>query len=293
MIELAAADDRVLVDPIRGGRITSLVTAGAERLIATPPQDVPPHLASLQWGSYVMAPWAGRIRGGVLHWAGGTHRLERNLGDHAIHGVVFEDAWRVVEQGDAHADLDCEIDPLRWPFGGRVEQSIRMATGRLAITVTVTAGSSSMPAWMGWHSCFRRPDDGDVRIGIAADEILVTTDDTVPTGERRPVAGDLDLRDMPQLGDRRLDDAFVAPTGPLSIQWPDLALEMEVDPSPACAVVFTPAHEFCVEAQTGFPDAVRLAGTGVDDTGLVELEAGQSVTATNTWTWKPAEEDSR
>lgn len=293
VIELAAGDDRAVVDPDRGGRITSLVAAGTERLIAAPPQDVPAHLASLQWGSYVMAPWAGRLRGGVLEWEGRTHQLERNLGDHALHGVVFEDTWQVVEQTGDRAVLECEFDRDRWPLGGRVEQVVRMGPGRLAVTITVTAGSGAMPAWMGWHSCFRRPDDGDVRVGIAADEVLVTTDDTIPTGERRPVSGDFDLREMPLLGDRRLDDAFVSPTGPMSLRWPDLALDMEVDPPAACAVVFTPAHEFCVEAQTGLPDALRLAASGLEDTGVVELEPGQSVTATNTWTWTPTDKESR
>jgi aldose 1-epimerase len=293
-IELAAGDDRVTVDPERGGRVTSLVAAGTERLVATPPRDVPSELAGLQWGSYVMAPWAGRIRGAVVEWDGRTHQLEPNLDGHAIHGAVFQDVWRTVEQTEDHAVLDCRLDPARWPLGGRVEQTVRTGPGRLAVTITVTAGERSMPAWIGWHSCFRRPEDGDVRVGIAADEVLVTTEDTIPTGERRRVTGDLDLRGTPRLGDRRLDDALIAPTGPLAIRWPDLALDMQVDPPPACAVVFTPAHEFCVEAQTGLPDALRLAREGLDDTGVVALEAGQSVTATNTWTWTetPTQKDS-
>lgn len=272
--------------------MTSLVAAGAERLIASAPQDVPEHLASLQWGSYVMAPWAGRIRDGVLGWEGRTHQLERNLEGHAIHGVVFEDSWRVVDVADDRAVLSCSFDPERWPLGGHVEQVLRMSPGRLVVTTTVSAGDRSMPAWMGWHSCFRRPEEGDVRVGIAADEVLVTTDDTIPTGERRRVAGEFDLRDRPRLGERRLDDAYVSPTGPLAVRWPDLALDMHIDPQPACAVVFTPAHEFCVEAQTGLPDALRLRQAGLGDTGVAELEAGQSVTATNTWTWTPIEKDS-
>ena len=145
-----------------------------------------------------------------------------------------------------------------------------------------------MPVWLGWHSCFARPPRGDVHVGVEAQEALVTDDETIPTGRRTPVTGDLDLRGCPPLGGRRLDDTYVAPDGPLAIRWPDLALDITVHPEPACAVVFTPAHEFCVEAQTGFPDAARLAADAAD-TGLVALAPGASMAATATWNWTTTE----
>ncbi len=289
-IVLRAGDDRVAVDPDRGGRLASLVAGGRERLITSAPDNASPSLAPLQWGSFPMAPWAGRIRDGVLSWGGATHQLERNLEGHAIHGVVFDEAWAIDGLKGDEIVLSCDFDHERWPLGGRIRQTVRLVPGRLDVTLTVVADDRAIPVWLGWHSCFRRPSSGDVRVGVAAQEALVTDGETIPTGERTPVEGDLDLRGCPPLGDRRLDDTLVAPHGPLAIRWPDLALDITVDPPPACAVVFTPAHEFCVEAQTAFPDAARLAAHA-DDTGLVALDPGGSMSATATWNWTTTKRD--
>lgn len=284
-IELAAGDDRVRLDPSAGGRIASLVAGGRERLVAEPPGDVGPELAPLQWGSFVMAPWAGRIAGGSLTFDGEQHQLERNLEGHAIHGVVFDEEWEVGHADRSTASLTVAFDPSRWPFGGHVEQRVELVPGRLRVTVTVRAHDRPTPVWVGWHSCFQRLEDGDVRVGLDADEVLVTDDDNLPSGALAPVSGDTDLRRAPELGERRLDHAFAAPRPPLTIRWPDLDLEMATDPDPACAVVYTPAHEFCVEPQTGWPDALRLAQAGVEGTGVTRVEPDGSLRATSTWSW--------
>lgn len=284
-IKLAAGGDRVRLDPAAGGRIASLVAGGRERLVAEPPRDAGPQLAPLQWGSFVMAPWAGRIARGALTFDGEEHRLERNLEGHAIHGVVFDEDWEVGRADRSTAILTVPLDPRRWPFGGHVEQRVELAPGALRLAVTVRADDRPMPVWVGWHTCFQRPEGGDVHIGLDADEVLETDDETLPTGALAPVSGDTDLRGAPALGQRRLDHAFASPATPLTIRWPDLHFEMAADPDPACAVVYTPAHEFCVEPQTGWPDALRLAQAGVEGTGVTRLEPHGSLRATSTWTW--------
>ncbi len=61
----------------------------------------------LLWGCYPMAPWAGRLREGVLRWRGEEHRLPTDiLPPHAIHGTLLETAWDVVDAGP---------EPPRWP----------------------------------------------------------------------------------------------------------------------------------------------------------------------------------
>lgn len=285
VVELAAGDDRVVLDPAAGGRVCSLVAGRRERLVVEPPADAGPELAPLQWGGFVMAPWAGRIADGVVAFDGEDHDLDRNLDGHAVHGVVFDESWTVVEAQRDAAVLATPFDPARWPFGGRVEHLAELAPGTLRLTITVTAGDRPMPVWVGWHVCWQRPAAGDVRVGVAADEVLVTDEETIPTGGRSPVEGETDLRRAPALGPRRLDHAYVDPTLPLTIRWPDLALRIDADPEPACVVVFTPAHEFCVEPQTGWPDALRLQQRGVEGTGVARLDPRESLTATTTWTW--------
>ena len=69
------------------------------------------------------------------------------------------------------------------------------------------------------------------------------------------------------------------------MRWSDLELVIEFEPPLASVVVFTPPGSVCIEPQTAWPDAPRLAGAGIDGTGLVELRPGATLAATMTWRW--------
>jgi aldose 1-epimerase len=280
-IVLEAGPDRALIDPVAGGRLGSLVAGGRERLVDRPQPGA--ELPAISWGSFLMAPWAGRISNGRLAWGGEVVSLEPNLGGHAIHGVVFDVPWQLERQAGGTAELACEIDPRRWPFGGRVRQRYRLEPGRLRVEAEVTA-SRPMPAALGWHPWFSRAGD-DVAVTVRADERLRLDPGLIPTGERVRVDGPDDLRSGPLLGSRRLDDVFIGVRGPASVRWPDLELVIEYEPPLTNVVVFTPPGSVCVEPQTAWPDAARLAGTGVAGTGLLELAPGSSLSASMTWRW--------
>ena len=271
-LHLRAGDLAVGIEPELGGRIGSLVVGGVERVVG-PPEDGDA-LTSTMWGVFPMAPWAGRIENGILPWEGELIRLRRNLGSHSIHGVVFDQAWEVEAASDAGADLVCSLDPSLWPFGGEVRQSVRLEARALHLAMRVIAGARRMPAACGWHPWLTRPASGDVGVMVSAEEVLDTRADLIPTGERRPAQGDRDLRSGPALRDRRLDTAFVDAVGPARITWPDVTLCMSLAPPLSTVVVYTPPNALCVEPQSAWPDAPRLAAQGETGTGLVILEPG-------------------
>ncbi|MBY5162016.1 aldose 1-epimerase [Salsipaludibacter albus] len=285
MLHLHAGADRVDVDDQHGGRIVRLLAGGLDRLVGAPAPPRDP-TDDVQWGCFVMAPWAGRIRDATFAWEGGAARLHPRLQGHALHGLAMDRAWQVLADDPASATLACELEGAPWPFSGaRVLHRLSLAPGRLELVLEVRAGPHAMPAWVGWHPCFVRPPDGDVHLRVASDQVLVVDDETVPTGALADVTGPTDLRDGPALGGRRLDDTFVDVTWPVRIAWPDLVLEMTAHRADT-VVVFTPAHEFCVEPQTGWPDAVHQADVhDADRVGLALLEPGETTTTSTTWTW--------
>jgi aldose 1-epimerase len=285
-VELTAGPDRLVLEPAAGGRISALVAAGEDRLVAHPPADVPDELRPVHWGCFLMAPWAGRIAGGELDWDGERHQLRRNAGGHALHGVVFDAAWQVLAVSATSATLALELPAAGWPLGGRLEQRVSLGHGRAELSVTVTAGERSMPVWIGWHPCFRRPEHGDVTVRVDAEQVLATATDLVPTGARVPVDTVTDLRDGPWLGERRLDHVYPLVRGPVTVTWPDLVLDMTMTPPFRTAVVYSRPDLFCVEPQTGWPDALHRCRQG-DDAGVHRLVAGATFTATTTWTWQP------
>ena len=176
-VELAAGLATVAIDAERGGRIASLRVDGLELLIG--PTNDP-----LDWGCYPMAPWAGRVRDGRFRYAGLEHQLERNLPPHAIHGTVFDHAWKVEHAEDTDAVLVTDLG-AGWPFPGRVVHRIRLREDALELRLEVWAEDEPFPASCGWHPWWRRQlDRGDpLELDLVAGAIWERDADGIPSGE--------------------------------------------------------------------------------------------------------------
>ena len=85
------ATSRATILPEQGGRVGSLVIGGHELLVTG-------HEDPMRWGSYPMAPFAGRIRDGRFSFRGRRPPAARwAMPPHAIHGVVYDRPWRIVD----------------------------------------------------------------------------------------------------------------------------------------------------------------------------------------------------
>jgi galactose mutarotase-like enzyme len=278
MIVLRAGSATVAIDETRGARIASLDLDGTE-LIVGPPDDAD---VSYEWGCFLMAPWAGRIEDAILDWRGEHHLLPRTSGRHAIHGLVYPRRWSILDVGERGARFECRLEPAGWPFGGVVQQQFDLRANGLRITAELVAERPT-PTVLGWHPWFRM-NGANPRATILARETLETKD-LIPTGRLVPVDERTDLRSSALLAGRPIDDAYPAVTAPAYVEWPSLTLRIDLEPNPATYVVFVRGEAFCVEPQTGWPNAVALAGRGLDRTGLVELEAGERFATTMEWRW--------
>jgi galactose mutarotase-like enzyme len=281
VVALEAGGDRCVVDPAAGGRLASLVAGGRERLLgreAGHDGAVPPVMG---WGSFLMAPWVGRLDHGRLPWQGRTYELPPDFGPHALHGTVKDRAWEVEAEGRGSVTLTCPLeDP--WPFGGLVRQTVTLTPGRLDLVAEVEAGAEPMPAGIGWHPWFARPADGDVAVPLAV------TDDLIPTGAVNALDRVTDLRHGPALGARLLDHVYVGVGDSARIAWPDLRLRQEWEAPVNSACVHSPPRGFCVEPQTQWPNAAALAAGGAHGTGQATAAPGVPLRARTTWTWSPA-----
>lgn len=255
-LELEAGGARALVLPADGGRLGSLRVDGRELLVTGSP-DGPIH-----WGSYPMAPWAGRIRHGRFAFDGRTHRLPLGLPPHAIHGLVYDRPWQV----DGPDRISAELDG-RWPFRGRVRQRFELDEGSLTVTLELEA-DEPMPAVVGWHPWFRRvlgAGDPPAVLRFRADQMLVRDGEGIPTGERVP----------PTAGP--WDDAFTGVREDPELAWPG-RLRLRIESSCPWWVVYSePAHAICVEPQSGPPDGLNLAPEVVTP--------GRPLVHRMRWTW--------
>ena len=135
------------VDLAVGGRLASLLVDGRELLKTE-------GYGPVAWGSFPMAPYAGRIRDGTFTFDGRRYDLPITMPPHAIHGTVLDRRWRVTGPGQIETALGPD-----WPFRGRVVQRFTLSPDSLTCRLEVHA-DEPMPASVGWHPWFVRRIDG-------------------------------------------------------------------------------------------------------------------------------------
>ena len=281
MIELRNGAAIATIDAERGGRLASLSVDGRDLIVRPPDGDD----RTILWGSFLMAPWCGRVEGGVLEWDGRTHQLPVTLEGNAIHGVLWDQAWTVEAVADETAMISARFEPGGWPFAGRARQLFELRDGELVTSAELLA-DVPMPAALGWHPWFPRTGD-DPRLTIHSAHTLETRD-LIPTGRRVPVDGTTDLRHGTEIGERLLDHCYTDVRSPALAEWPGFVLEIGFDEPLASVLVHTRAASFCIEPQSAWPTAVALEAAGVPDTGLAILGAGDRLAASMAWRWRSA-----
>jgi len=240
MYWLRAGALEVALAPEAGGRIAQIRYDGVDWLVGEDEGGA----AAIGWGCYPMVPWAGRIRQGRFSFDGRAYVLPANLGPHAIHGVGFSRPWRIDNLDADSAMLSLELpEDGYWPFGGRATQEIHVMPNQLELRLAVQAGDKAMPAVLGWHPWFRKPDqvlfspsamyprDGE---GIA----------TLPCVAPAPATGPW-------------DDCFINQAEVVLVSGEQrLRLQADTD---HWVVYDGAAHATCVEPQTGPPDGFNVA----------------------------------
>jgi aldose 1-epimerase len=254
VIELRAGTAKCQVSPEDGGRVASL-TVGEVDVILGPD----PSLPAAGWGSFPMVPWAGRVRNGRFTFDGIDHQLPINFGNHAIHGTGFEQPWNVTDRDAGSCALTCR---LAWVLGGESDQRVELSDSSLTCTLTVRATDQAMPASIGWHPWFVKPERVDLRF----ERMYLRDDDYITDG-----------RTVAPPPPPPWDDCFAGPlaTPRLWIDGVEVSINSECD---YWVVYDMPAHGTCVEPQTATPDAFNLGGA-------TRLEPGEALARTMTINW--------
>jgi aldose 1-epimerase len=267
---LGLAVDGVLIslDPEIGGRIAQVEVDGHELLHGSAAGGGDP--TPTGWGSFPMAPYAGRVRHGLIVVDGVEHHLQLRNGPHAMHGTVLDRPWTVTEHTASSCSMRAELGP-DWPWDGWCEQHLDLSGERLALRLEVHSAGDAFPASAGWHPWFRTrlATGAELRIDIVAGAMAVRDGAGIPTGEwRRPSM-------------RPWDDCLREVEWPVRLRWARATrAEIGVDVwagTDHVVVYDQPEHAWCVEPQTAPPDAL---GSTAD---IVTPE--RPLVVTGEWRW--------
>jgi aldose 1-epimerase len=235
VLTLTGDDLIVMLDPVQGGRIASIVAFGEERLVSPPLGEPVPRPSS--WGAFPMIPWAGRIQHGKFTFDRVDYEMPINHPPHAMHGIAYTSEWSALDANTMRLDL---ADP--WPFGGHAIHHGSVEGNTATFRLEVHAADRPMPAMAGWHPWYRKPVD----LSFTAAKMYERDDEDIPTGR---------LVDPPP---GPWDDTFTGLAGPPSLRWPD-GVTATISSTCDHWVIFTqPDHALCVEPQTGPPDEFNM-----------------------------------
>lgn len=270
-------------------------------------------------GIPLLVPFPNRIRDATFNWHREDWHLPADLvrhdaHGHAIHGLVLDEPFRLVEQSKRHvvAEFQLAYDAPHlaacWPvdFECRVTWRLTRATLRCTIEVrNVDQRGRILPWGIGAHPWFRTPiglaEPGidltpeaqaaaaaACRIAAPAAQRWILDDERLPTGELEPVSGDHQLVHGRALGgldldnlyhDLARDEAGVA-TSRLIDDAAGLEVQLRQSERMRELVIYTPpgGHAVCLEPLSCATDAVHLERQGFDS-GLGALELGATAEA--------------
>ena len=231
----------IAIDMDQGARIASLRWRELDFV-------VPFRGGILTWGWYAMAPWAGRIRDGLITDGNRkTHQLPTAFDPpNAIHGFGLTESWREIGEGRALLELPAPY------LGATVEQKIEILDNAMRWSLEYEPGDCDLPAWLGFHPWFPRELErgGSAEIEFNAEKMFVKDKEGLPNGE------------FTEPGRGPWDDCFTEVRGTPSIAWEDVVqISIESD-APYWVVYNEDSDGVCVEPQTAPPDAANLGITG-------------------------------
>ena len=257
-LTLAGGGWEVTLRPEIGGSLVSLTFGGVEVLRTMPEDSASP----LDAACFPLAPYCNRIREGRFGFACTEVALTPNFAPerHSIHGLSWQRAWRVESQTANKCVIVDDYDGAGpWPWAYRAQQFVRVDQKGCAISLVLTnLGATPMPAGLGLHPYFRRL--AGARVGFAADHILLSDPECLPTGVTAPPGHFADFGHGALLPPETIDHCFAFWNGGATIEDERGTIAMTASGAPHLHF-YAPADgsALCCEPVSHTPDALNRA----------------------------------
>jgi aldose 1-epimerase len=229
------------IDLENGARLTSVRWRNLEFCLSK--RDNP-----LGWGWFSMAPFAGRIRNGIIRDSRGkTFQLPtKSHPPHAVIGFGATSRWEDLGSGEQLLNLPAPFE------GAFVTQKFKLEDNSLSWSLNYQANGCDLPVTLGLHPWIAR-DIGfgpSAEINFKASKMFKRGSDYLPTGEL--------IKPTPPPWDDTFTDLISNP----EIIWPDRAKLQFHSNSPYFMLYSQDNEAICFEPVTAPPDAQNLGITG-------------------------------
>lgn len=283
MIELKDASLAAGICPSFGGGMAHLDTwSGGVRVPLLRPLRPPAMSADAfepnRMACYPLVPWSNRIDHDGFEMDGAHVALSPNRDDdlYPIHGTGWQRAWQVALQAPDEAVLALD-DATPGAYAYRAEQRYTLLGDTLRMALTVrNAGTLALPFGLGLHPFFLR--HGGARLRATAAHVWLNDGRSPIPIERVAVPSPWDFRDGRMLSGEELNHCFVGWDGRATIEWPGMALALDMVADVDAFILYTPvgADFFCFEPVDHCIDAVHRPG-GALANGMTRLAPGEQL----------------
>lgn len=241
IIEITSERHKLIIDSAAGGRATHWLYEDLQLLGEK--GDNP-----IIGGWYLMAPWAGRIRNNEITYQNKSYPQAINFQNWAIHGTAAFSEGKVQNQSETSVEIVHETND-QWPVKMTITQRWTINKDQVKSYAKISCEKGEFPAEIGWHPWFRRQlnKGKSAKFGIEAISQYVKDESSITLNETK------------NIGVPPFDDAFDVPTGKGFIEWPEV-LRIDFSSELNTFVIYdVPEDVFCIEPQTGPPNAINQA----------------------------------
>ena len=237
MLNIDGDQISIAIDLDQGARLASVQWRDMQFAVPFRGQD-------LTWGWFSMAPFAGRIKDGIIKDSkGNKHQLPNSFDPpHALIGYGAQSSWEDIGGGRQFLELPS-------PFNGAtVTQSYEILDNAIRWSLEYEANGCDLPVTLGFHPCFAREiGKGDsAELSFNANKMFKRSTDQIPTGE-------LISPSTPPW-----DDTFVEILGTPEIIWSGAAKVTVESDTPYWHIYDQDEGGICIEPVTAPPDAQNL-----------------------------------
>ena len=237
MLNIDSDQISIAIDLDQGARLASVQWRDMQFVVPFRGQD-------LTWGWFAMAPFAGRVKNGVIRdLKGNEYQLPTNFDPpHALNGLAVLSSWEDLGGGRQFLELPSPYE------GATVTQSYEILDNAIRWSLEYEANGSELPVTLGFHPWFTREiGKGDsAELSFKANKMFKRSSDQIPTGELIPPS-------TPPW-----DDTFVEVLGTPEIIWPGAARVTVESDTPYWHIYDQDEDGICIEPVTAPPDAQNL-----------------------------------
>ena len=229
---------------------------------------------AISYASSVLFPFASRIKDGKYSFQGDDYQFNRNDGNNALHGLLFDKEFELFEPEAHHHCCFATFNYYEknlsegFPFPYFFSVTYTLFEDQLKINFTVkNIGESSFPFTLGWHPYFNCDDFENSYLSFDSDK-KVMFDESLITKE----IVDEKTPEVFKLHNQHLDDCFILNDNKIKFSTPDYKVELTQYSEEYYLQLFTPKNipVIAVEPMTGISDSFN------NKVGLQVLEPNET-----------------